>query len=156
MKRHVSKDGILVLVRELNAIIHEICYENCYDYVIDFFERTSLLDDYWDEIKGLPLKGTKLFGIKSKARKKAEADRALFFKKIHKAGRNLYGRNRTQPQEPVTKDNVYFGDVWGLHTHTVAEFERAKDDTFVQEKIRQQIVGFVQSYKGSFNANWLR
>ncbi|MBQ5945411.1 hypothetical protein IJL65_03295 [bacterium] len=156
MDKHVSKEGIITLVRELNAIIREINYNNCYDYVVEFFKRTSLFDDYWAEIKDLPLKGTKVFGIKSKARKKAEADCAFFFKEVHKAGRDLCGHNRTNPGEEVTKENVYFGDVWGLHTHTIAQFERAKDDPNVREAIPRQIVDFVQSYKNSFKVDWLR
>lgn len=155
MEKHVSKDGVIVLVRELNAIIHEISYENCYDYVVKFFERTSLLDDYWLEIKGLPLAGSKIFGIKSRARKKAENDRAFFFKEIRKAGRDSCGYNRTEPGEEVTKKNLYFGGVFGLFTNNITSFEKSEDEC-VQKHIRSQIVGFVKSYKDSFKSDWLR
>jgi len=155
MEKHVSKEGLVALVDELNAIIHGINRENCYKYVVDFFERTSLIDDYWAEIKDFPLKGIKVFGIKSRDRKKAEADRAFFFKEIHKAGRSSSGYNRTEPGEEVTKSNLYFGGVFGLFTKPITEFEVSEDE-YVQKHIRNQIVGFVTSYRNSFNVDWLK
>ena len=78
-------------------------------------------------------------------------------REINKAGRDSFGHNRTKPGEDVTKDNVYFGDVWGIGTFSVRTFEEEyKKDTFVQTHIRKQITRFVKSYEDIFNANWLR
>ncbi len=151
----ITKQSLISLVRDLNGIINNINYENCYDRVIQFFNLTSKLDDRWIEISQLPLKGWKFWSFKSKDRKQAEADRAFFFKEVKKAGRCPHGINRTERGEEVTKDNVYFGDIFGIFTRTVATFE-AFEGSFVQEKIRQQIVSFVQSYKDSFKLDWLR
>ena len=141
---------------DLNNIINNIDSKNCYDMVVKFFGLTSTLEDNLDEICQLPLKGVNIFGIKSDARKQAEADRTFFVKEVGKAGRDCCSHNRTEPQEPVTKDNVYFGGVDGLNTYSVARFERAKDDQYVQDSIRWQIVDFVRSYRHSFKFDWLR
>lgn len=158
MKREqkITKDALISMVNNLNEIIKSINYDNCYDLVVKFFGITSLLDDNWDDVTQLPLKGWKILGIKSKSRKDAEAEYSFFFEEIHKAGRNPYGINRTAPGEPVTKETLYFGDVWGIWTDTVAKFEKTEDDEFVQEKIRQQIYQFVKSYDKSFKLDWLR
>ena len=151
----LTKQSLISLVDDLNGIIRSCEYKNCYDKVIQFFNLISKLDDRWAEVREIPLKGWKFWGIKSKGRKQAEADRAFFFKEVRKAGRDPYGINRTKPGEEVTKDNVFFGDIYGIWTGPVAKFE-ACEETFVQEKVRQQIVLFVQSYKKSFNVDWLK
>lgn len=45
-----------------------------------------------------------------------------------KAGRDLYGWNRTKPGEEVTPDNVFLGNVYGLFTKPVSFWFAAKDD----------------------------
>lgn len=154
--RHVSKEGLISVVNDLNGIIRNINYRNCYDMVVKFFGLTGVLDDYLSEIKDFPLKGTKILGIKSHARKLAEIDRNSFIEAVKRAGRDLDGHNRTKPGEPVTKDNVYFGEIDCLSTNSVARFERAKDDPHVQDSIRQQIIYFVLNYEPEFKLDWLR
>ena len=156
MERHISKEGLISIVMDLNGIINNISTENCYGMVVKFFGLTSTLEDNLFEIGDLPMKGKKVFGVKSAARKKAEADRAFFIKEVKKAGRNLDGINRTEPQEPPTKYNIYFGNIDGIKTLPVVEFENCKDDDYVQPRIRWQIVDFVKSYKDSFKLDWLR
>ena len=152
----ITKQSLISLVKDLNGIIRDTRYENCYTRVVQFFNLTSKLDDRWIEISELPLKGWKFWGFKSKDRKQAEADRAFFFKEVKKAGRCPYGINRTKRGEEVTKDNVYFGDIHGIWTDTVAKFE-ALENPSIQEVIRWQIVEFVQSYMSSFNnLDWLK
>jgi hypothetical protein len=143
------------LVEDLNGIINNINYENCYDMVVKFFGLTSTLEDNLSEISGLPMKGKKVFRIKSAAREKAEADRSFFIETVRNAGRDLCGRNRTKPGEQVTKHNVYFGDTDGIWTFPVAKFEELKDDDYVQSKIRWQIMNFVRCYEDSFKLDWL-
>ena len=174
----ITKQSLISLVWDLNGIINNINYENCYDRVVQFFGLTSTLEDNLSEIGKLPIKcihihrlaGFVIFGFKSKARKKSEearrgaeeknkrieSQRDFFFKEVRKAGRDLCGRNRTKPGEQVTKHNVYFGNTGGIWTFPVAKFEELKDDDYVQSKIRQQIVSFVQGYKDSFKLDWLR
>lgn len=173
----ITKQSLISLVKDLNGIINNINYENCYDMVVKFFGLTSTLEDNLSEIGKLPIKcvhihrlaGFVIFGFKSKARKKSEetrreaeeknkrieSHRDFFFKEVRKAGRDPYGRNRTKPGEQVTKHNVYFGDTDGIWTSTVAKFEECEDSS-VQKVIRRQIVEFVQSYKNSFHLEWLK
>jgi len=174
----LTKEAFISTVRDLNGIIRSCEYENCYNKVVQFFNITSVLHDHLGDIYDFPLskppvskrplKGVNFFGIKSRARKQAEAERQeqaearkrveakrdRFIAEVTKAGRNPYGINRTKSGEQVTEHNVYFGNIFGLWTGTVAKFE-ACEDTYVQEKIRQQIVEFVQSYESSFQLDWL-
>jgi len=151
----LTKQSLISLVNDLNGIIRSCEYENCYNKVIQFFNLTSKLDDRLHEVYDIPLRGWEFWGIKSKDRKRAETDRAFFTKEVHKAGRDSCGINRTNPGEEVTKNDVFFGDIFGIWTGSVAKFEACKEP-FVQEKIRQQIVNFIQSYKNSFKVDWLK
>lgn len=152
----ITKQSLISLVKDLNGIINNITYENCYDMVVKFFGLTSTLEDNLAEIINLPLKGKEIFRIKSAARKQAEDDRSSFIATVRNAGRDPSGRNRTKIGETVTKHNVYFGDTDGIWTFTVAKFEELKDDEYVQSSIRSQIVDFVRCYKDSFKLDWLR
>lgn len=159
-----SKNEFVTDVMNLNQIIDHINEENCYDKVVEFFTITSYLQDHAREIEELlpPVRGFKFCGIKSFYRKECEFKRAkaelglkVFMQELNKAGRDMHGHNRTENGEEVSKDNLYFGDVAGIWTFTVAEFERVKNDTYVQENIRNQITNFVRSYKGSFDVDWV-
>ena len=152
----ISKNQFIAEVQNLKAIVDSINTQNCYDKIVEFFTITSHLQDCSDEIRLLPLKGFKVWGKRSEKRRSAEIELENFLAQIHKAGRCSYGYNRTEPGETVTKDNLYFGDVHGIWTFTVRKFEdECKNDAYVQEHIRNQITGFVKSYKSSFNTDWL-
>lgn len=159
-----SKNEFVTDVMNLNQIINHINEENCYDKVVEFFTITSYLQDHASEIEELlpPVRGFKFCGIKSSYRKECEFKRAkaelglkVFLSELKKAGRDLYGHNRTKHGEKITKNNLYFGDVAGIFTLTVAKFEECKNDLYVQENIRNQITNFVRSYKGSFDVDWV-
>ena len=156
METKITKDQFVLEVQNLKAIVRSISTENCYDKIVEFFTITSHLQDCSNEIRQLPLKGCKVFGIRSKQRKSAEAGLGKFLQQVHKAGRCPSGYNRTKSGEIITKDNLYFGDVYGIWTNTVRKFESdCWNDEDVQKHIRNQITGFVQSYKNSFNTDWL-
>ena len=160
-----SKNQFVAEVKNLNQIINHINEENCYDKVVEFFTITSYLQDHAREIEEfLPtVRGFKFCGIKSSYRKECELKRAkaklglnVFMRELNKAGRVKDGHNRTERGETVSKDNVWFGNVAGIWSFTVAEFEnKSKNDAYVQENIRAQITEFVKSYEGSFNLDWL-
>lgn len=151
-----KKDWIVSVVKDLNGIIKDIDYDNCCDLVIKFFGLTSLLDDNRFMISKPPLKGVSFLGIKSRSRKRAETDCASFMICVGLAGRDLHSHNRTSPGEAVTKDNVYFGEIYGLPLITLAELEKITDDEYMQMKIHQQILLFVREFKGGFKLDWLR
>lgn len=161
-----SKNELLARVMSLNSIIECINTKNCYDEVVKFFQITSELHDHSEEIWNLlpSLKGIKFCGWRSAERELSEDNRSVaeiglrqFLHEIQEAGRDPFGHNRTEPGQEVTKDNVFFGNVWGIGTFPIKTFESdCKDDAFIQTHIRYQITRFVQSYKDSFDANWLR
>lgn len=161
----MERDELTKAVQRLNEVIDSISTENCYDKVVEFFQLTSTLQDRSEEFEVLlpPLSGFKFCGWKSPAFKRSEAERrrvmaglTRFLREINKAGRNPYGHNRTEHGQMVTKDNLYFGNVWGIWTFTVREFEdECEKDTYIQEHVRDQITGFVKGYKNSFNTDWL-
>ena len=161
----ITKNELVAHVMNLNSIIRFINEENCYNNVVEFFKITSDLQDRSEEIRELlpSVEGTKFCCWKSAKRKHSEAIRLnaenglnTFMSEINKAGRDLYGHNRTQPGKIVTKDNLYFGDIAGIHTFTIRRFENEfKDEEDVQKVIRNQIVCFVRSYKDSFKTDWL-
>lgn len=47
---------------------------------------------------------------------------------IWEAGRDMFGPNRTQPGEPVTKDKVFLGNVWQIWTFPVSKWLEHRDD----------------------------
>lgn len=160
-----TKNEFVTEVMNLNQIINHINKENCYDKVVEFFTITSYLQDHAREIEELlpPIRGFKFCGIKSSYRKECEFKRSkaelglkVFLNELNKAGRDMYGHNRTEHGEPVSKNNIYFGDTAGIWTFPVVKFEEeCKNDTYVQENIRNQITNFVRSYKGSFDIDWV-
>lgn len=160
-----TKNEFVTEVMNLNQIINHINEENCYDKIVEFFTITSYLQDHAGEIEELllpPVRGFKFCGFKSSYRKETEFKRAKakvglnkFLSELRKSGRDLYGHNRTKHGEAVSKDNIYFGDIAGINTLTVAKFERVKNDAYVQENIRAQITRFVKSYQNSFNLDWV-
>ena len=152
----ISRNQFIAEVQNLKAIVSNISTENCYDKIVEFFTITSHLQDCSNEIKQLPLKGVKILGIRSGQRKTAEVGLGKFLQQVHKAGRCPYGYNRTKSGETVTKDNLFFGNVYGIWTCSVRKFENdCRDDEDVQKHIRNQITGFVKSYRNSFNTDWL-
>ena len=160
-----SKNQLVAEVMKLNQIINHINEENCYDKVVEFFTITSYLQDHAREIEEfLPtVRGFNFCGIKSSYRKECEFKRAkaklglnVFMSELNKAGRDKYGHNRTESGEAVSKDNIFFGDIAEIWTFCIADFEnKCKNDAYVQENIRAQITGFVKSYEGSFNLDWV-
>lgn len=162
---NLTKRELLSHVIKLHVIIELINTENCYDKIVKFFQITSELQDRSEEIMKLlpPIEGINFCGWKSAKRKQSENSRMRarikldgLLREINKAGRDSFGHNRTKPGEDVTKDNIYFGDVWGIGTFSIRTFEEeCKKDTFVQTHIRNQITRFVKSYEDIFNANWL-
>ena len=152
-----SKDQFITKVQKLNSVIDSINTENCYDKVVEFFDITSYLQDHSEEIKALPLRGTRILFLKTFRRARSEISLEIFMNRLKVAGRCSYGHNRTEPGEPITKANIYFGNVWGICTYPIKRFEYVfKDSKFVQEHIRNQITEFVKSYKDKFNTDWVR
>ena len=161
-------------VSRLNEITKTINEKNCWTQVINFFNLTSYLQDNVEEIVLIPLKGKEtrtVWGyIKHTIRNvfKKERDRTPYFspeelesikkrdkfiKEVIKGGRDKYGYNRTEKGETVTKDKVYFGGIHGLNTLNVTAWESTTDQG-TKDLIAQQIIGFVRSYKDSFNTDW--
>ena len=52
----------------------------------------------------------------------------LFAKDIRMAGREKYGWNRTDPGQEVTEDNVFLGDVYGLWTFSVRDWQKTENN----------------------------
>ena len=166
MVKKLSLGQLVADVLNLNTIIRFINKDNCYEQVVRFFSLTSELQDHSEDLKQfLPcVEGFKFFGLKSEKRKKSEVRRQeaemglkAFLQEVNGAGRDSFGINRTEFGEKITKDKIFFGNVWGISTFSVREFEgKYRDDAFVQEHVRDQICNFVRSYKNSFNLDWLR
>ena len=162
--RELNRNEVVAIIMNLNSVIDHITPENCYDKVIEFFKLTSKLQDSRKELEKLlpAIEGRKFYKWKSSQRKQSEEKRAeaemqfeSFMYEISKAGRNPYGYNRTETGETVTKDKVFFGNIWGIITLSVEELEKCPNDTYVQERVRNQITGFVRTYKNQFKTDWL-
>lgn len=54
---------------------------------------------------------------------------------LERAGRNIYGMNRTKIGEQVTSDKVYLGDVFGLWTNTASFFLQKREMLEKQERL---------------------
>lgn len=157
MKTSKKSEGELALINqvyELNRIIRNANVATCYDTIVEFFALTSKIQDDGVYLQ-LPLKGWSFLGFKSPKRKKAEEKLYKFCVSLERGGRNQYGHNRTSRGEAVTKNNVFFGDINGICTNTVAAFQKS-EDPHVQQEIRTQITHFVESYKGCFSLDWVR
>ena len=162
--RELNGNVVAAMIMNLNAVIDHITTENCYDKVIEFFRITSELQDHAKDLEALlpPITGRKFLKWKSSKRKQSEERRAKaeelfenFRLEISKTGRNLYGYNRTNPGEYVTKDKVFFGNVWGINTLSVEELEKCPDDAYIQIRVRAQIIRFVKNYEHRFKIDWL-
>ena len=161
-------------VNRLHEITQTIDEKNCWTKVIDFFNLTSYLQDNVEEIVLIPLKGketrtvwgyikhTISNGFKkgrnrtpyfSPEELKSIEMRDKFIKEGNKGGRDEYGFSRTKKGETVTKDKVYFGNIYGLFTLNVNVWENTNDKE-AQSLVANQIVRFVRSYKNSFNTDW--
>ena len=161
-------------VNRLHEITQTIDEKNCWTKVIDFFNLTSYLQDNVEEIVLIPLKGketrtvwgyikhTISNGFKkgrnrtpyfSPEELKSIEMRDKFIKEVNKGGRDEFGFNRTKKGETVTKDKVYFGNIYGLFTLNVNVWENTNDKE-AQSLVANQIVRFVRSYKNSFNTDW--
>ena len=155
MKTQITKENLITKVEELKLVIKRTSLQNCYDKAVEFFVITSYLHDNLEEIKTLPLKGWRVFGLKSHQRQIAEQQRKKFLTSIVKAGRNLYGNNRTLRGEIISKDVIYFGNINGMNTLPISTFE-TKQDPELQMTIRGQVAQFIQSYWLDFEIDWLR
>ena len=71
---------------------------------------------------------------------------------IQASGRNPYGLVRAQPGEPVTLDNMYLGDTFGIWTNTAARFKASKDPD-VHAVIYNQLVSVIGSHLQSLKSN---
>jgi hypothetical protein len=161
-------------VNRLHEITQTIDEKNCWTKVIDFFSLTSYLQDNVEEIVLIPLKGketrtvwgyikhTISNGFKKERNRtpyfspeelKSIELRDKFINEVTKGGRDEYGYNRTKKGEKVTKDKVYFGNIYGLFTLDVNVWENTTDKE-AKGLVAQQIVRFVRSYKNSFNTDW--
>ena len=72
MATKFSKQEVITKVEELKLVIKRTSLQNCYDKAVEFFVITSYLHDNLEEIKTLPLKGWRVFGLKSHQRQIAE------------------------------------------------------------------------------------
>ena len=160
----MTKQALISMVEDLNGLIREINYDNCYDKLIDFFNLVSKIDDLHAEIYELPLVGKRILGIKSRTRIQAEFDRNQFCFDISIA-RCLEGSNRSSRSgELANKHNVYFG-FGGNRDYTIAELESMEtalvhgrfypEIVQVQPLVRQKIVDLVQIFKKQFSVDWL-
>lgn len=162
---NLSKNEFVAHVMNLNSIIEHINCKNCCDEIAKFFRITSELQDRAQEIKELlpAVEGIQFCGWKSSRRKKSEIRRSeakkgfkIFLYAINLSGRDPYGHNRTKPHEPITKNKLFFGNIGGISSITIEELEDNKNDLYIKELVRIQIVRFVKDFKGCFNTNWLQ
>ncbi len=70
----------------------------------------------------------------------------ILAKHINNAGRDKYGWVRARRGEPVTLDNLYLGDVYGLWTNTAA-FWKERPEKDVQAIIQNQLSSFIKSHR---------
>jgi hypothetical protein len=162
----LSLGQLVADVMNLNTIIRFIDTSNCYEKIVSFFRITRELQDHSEEFKRLlpRIEGFKFCKLKSEKRKKSEAIRhememglKVFLHEINKVEKNSFDINKTEFGKKITKDNIFFGNIWGIPRHSIREFEEdLKDDTFVQERIRDQILNFVKHYENSFDLDWLK
>jgi len=161
-----SKNQLVAEVMNPNQIINHINEENCYDKIVQFFQITSELEDYSDQISKLlpPIEGLVFLGLKSKKRKRSETNRMRteaglkdFLHEINRAGRNHHGHNRTDPGEKVCADKLYFGNTqteYGsvLGSISITKVKDCKDED-TQKIMRKIIIDFVKSFR--FDISWL-
>lgn len=160
----ITKQAFISMVEDLNGIIRDINYDNCYDKVIEFFNLAGNLEDHFHDIYELQLKGRRILGIKSRSRMQAEHDRFQFHLNISLARGREVG-NLSKSGELASKDNVRF-DIGGNRPYTLTELE-SMETTLTQGRFypeivpaqpisRQKIVDFVKMWRKSFTTDWLR
>ena len=171
----MDKIDLLARIKSLHSIIECINEKNCYDEVVKFFKITSELQDHSEEFESLlpAVEGFEFHGLKSSKRRQSEINRKRvetglnnFLIEINKAGRNgsgrfghRYGHNRTNPEERITKNNIYFGDMTdgaiSLDCFMSIYCAECIDDEMLQSLFRKHVVDSVKSFASSFNADWL-
>lgn len=103
-----------------------------YDYALSFFNIIARFQDS-DIMKNELLADNKSFEILKKH--------------ISNAGRNSYGWVRSERGQPVTADNVFLGDVYGIWTKPMRTFKEMPDDEWLQWVIQEyQLRGFLRSH----------
>ncbi len=115
-------------LREVKAM------ENKIEAIIKLFQITSNLQD----AGGFNKEIQKMKG--SKGKKMNTEIRSLEFLQKHfvRAGRSLYGINRTTKGEEVTAEKVYLGGVFGISTKTAAYF--LKNEKELKAMLRPDVV----------------
>jgi len=142
-------------------LIDETNNSNVYDNIITFFQLTSELHDKLEEIQEIPIKQKdpsiwmRLFNRKKAKQidgKLGELGRQKLglCQTISNCGRSSYGYNRTNVGEQITKNNVYFGGIFGLNTLPVVKWEECREP-----KVAIQMTSFMKSHKAGFElTNW--
>jgi len=85
-----------------------------FDYAVNFFNVITLFQDN---------------AIINEQSFKATPEEIKSIKRtIQESGRHQYGWVRAKKGEPVTLDNLYLGDVYGIWTKTAREFKNSESD----------------------------
>lgn len=154
----MTKEALLDCLRQLNGVVETTTKENSLDKIVDFYSITSHLHDHLDGIRRLKVRKRYFIFTDPKAREELD----VFCKEIVWAGRDCCGFNRTQKRERVTKNNIYLGNISGILTRTIRDFEISmqlnpsdEHTQFVYEKISEQAYDFIKSYHNYFRVDFL-
>ncbi|MEM4702913.1 MAG: hypothetical protein QXP53_00275 [Candidatus Pacearchaeota archaeon] len=129
-----------------NLNSYQFTAEKALDCLVKFFQATSPVYDNIRKIRDAKEKIEK---------KKGEKDLAesikILYAHLENSGRNRYGMNRTNPGQPVTYDNVYFGGRDGLNIHPVRkwiEILQKKEDNELNKGIYRGVSAYLNSHLG--------
>lgn len=127
-------------------------------------EKKDVYDPYHGDKRSLPIPqdtamynyALKFFGVIAKFQDSGVMKDGLLSdsksfeelsKHIKNAGRNPYGWVRAERGQPVTADNVYLGDVFGLWTKPMRTFMEMPKDEWVQWVVQEyQLRLFLRSH----------
>lgn len=124
-KRKVKK--VKEIIVQLEEKLQEIkSMDNYILAIVELFNLSSPLQDsnlVWETISFLQEKKRR-----EKKYKKEIEILVNFYSFLHRTGRCYYGMNRTKPGEPVSPDQVWLGDIFGLFTKP-ASYWLSKEDS---------------------------
>lgn len=157
MKRTVSQEELefvqdVQLLHKMTGydgkIFHSntINVSNCYQKVVEFFcvvQSIAIKRVYM----ALPLKGWKVWKLKSNARRRAENAKKIFEESIFKVMSSPHNCAETE----ISADNLFFG----VPMRSITECKSVIDPRF-QTETRLEIVRFVESFNEKFPLDWIR
>lgn len=119
---------------------------NAYEKVVEFFRLVQSIATK-KVCATLPLKGWKVWIIKSRARIRAEQSKKLFTGSAYEVLSSEHNHATTE----ISSDTLFFGEP----KLSITECKRQTNPKF-QEKIRLEIVEFVESFDKKFPLDWIR